>query len=499
LIDRPRTRYWEGGGKLYRLRTVLYPGALSLALVVASSACHDDRILGEVAEPPGNLARDAGVELPDAGPSGASPPGPMEGGQACATEVHQAQHLPVDLLLLLDSSSSMEEMVPGDPRRKGDLVTDALTSFVKDAASAGLGVGLQLFPGTGRSTQPSSTPASCQSDMECAPNLVCRLARECLSRGQATGRPCPEDQFTGPNQRCPGADGMCVDAARCAVSQVPCFPPGQPCPGGRAGDVCQPAARRCLEPSGGLLCQPSTYEQLVAPIAELPGAEAPLVQALESVEYTFGMPMGPAVAGALAHARAHQAANPTRRVAMVLATGGVPGLCSPQDDAGIAAPVAAASMGAPPISTYAIGVFASSLEVAEGGAVLDKVASAGGTGKPFVLNSDPILARTFLDALQKIRQATLPCEFLIPRPNGPIDFGKVNVRLQDAAGTAQEIPYVTAVNRCDPTKGGWYYDVDPAMAAPSTVVTCPATCDRFKAGSNANVSLVFGCKTRVLE
>jgi hypothetical protein len=491
----------ERGGKLYRLSTVRCVGALSLALVVAPSACYDDRILGEVAEPAGNLPRggDAGVELPDAGPSDAPPPGPTEGGQACVPEVHQAQRLPVDLLVVLDSSSSMEEMVPGDLRTKGELVTDALTSFVKDPASAGLAVGLQLFPGTGRTVQPPSTPASCQSDMECAPNLVCRLARECLSRGQASGRPCPEDQFTGPNQRCPGADGMCVDAARCAVSQLPCYPPGQPCPSGRVGDVCQPAARRCLEPSGGLLCQPSTYEKLVAPIAELPGAEAPLARALESVAYTSGMPMGPAVAGALAHARAHQAANPTHRVAMVLASGGVPDLCLPQDDAGIAAPVAAAAMGAPPISTYAIGVFATSLEVAEGGAVLDKVATAGGTGKAFVLNSDPILARTFLDALEKIRQATLPCAFLIPRPNGPIDFGKVNVRLQDAAGTTQEIPYVTAVNRCDPMQGGWYYDVDPALAAPTTVVTCPASCDRSKARSNATVSLVFGCKTRVRE
>ena len=263
--------------------------------------------------------------------------------------------------------------------------------------------------------------------------------------------------------------------------------------------MCQPAARRCLEPPGGRLCQPSTYEKLVAPIAALPGAEAPLVHALESVAYMLGTPMGPAVAGALAHARAHQAANPTHRVAMVLATDGAPGLCLPQDDVGIAALVAAASMGVPPISTYAMGVFANRLEVAEGGAVLDKVATAGGTGKPFVLNSDPNLARTFLDALEKIRQATLPCEFLIPRPNGPIDFGKVNVRLQDAAGTAQEIPYTTAVNRCDPMQGGWYYDVDPATAAPTTVVTCPATCDRLRAGANASVSLVFGCKTRVIE
>jgi hypothetical protein len=139
------------------------------------------------------------------------------------------------------------------------------------------------------------------------------------------------------------------------------------------------------------------------------------------------------------------------------------------------------------------------MEMAPGSALLASVATAGGTGKPFVLNSDPDLARTFQDALEKIRQG-LPCEFAIPRPNGPIDFGKVNVRVQaGAAASAEEIPYVTAAARCDATHGGWYYDVDPAMADPTRVLTCPATCAQLETGSSANVSLVFGCKTRVIE
>jgi hypothetical protein len=454
------------------------------------------------AAPAGGNGGQAGAGGGSAGTGGAStgtggvfPPRPIEGGDACAMEVHQAQRLPVDLLLLLDSSSSMDLKVPGDTRSKGDLVTNAMISFLKDPASAGLGVGLQLFPGTERPGP--ATPSSCQSDKDCPLDLVCRLARECVSRGQPTSQQCPEDQDTDPDVHC--RDGMCADAARCSLSTIPCYPPGQPCPGGTPGDVCQTAPKRCLEVPGGRICQPSTFETLVAPIAALPGAEASLVRALQSLEYAGGTPMGPAVAGALAHARKHQAANPTHRVAMVLATDGLPGGCVPKDDAGIAALVAAASMGAPPISTFAIGVFGSSGEVARGNVLLEKVATAGGTGKPFVLNVDPNLARTFLDALEKIRAASLPCEFLIPRPNGPIDFGKVNVRVQDAAGTAQEIAYVTAAAHCDPMQGGWYYDVDPATAAPTRVVTCPATCDHLQAGANANVSLVFGCKTRVIE
>src|SRR6185436_8330457 len=99
-------------------------------------------------------------------------PGPNRRGQECPTwgwpsvptllvQSWQAERLPVDLLLLLDASSSMEEKVPGDDRTKGALVSQALTSFVKDPGSAGLGVGLRFFPDslTSRSTaacQPST-------------------------------------------------------------------------------------------------------------------------------------------------------------------------------------------------------------------------------------------------------------------------------------------------------------------------------------------------------
>jgi hypothetical protein len=130
---------------------------------------------------------------------------------------------------------------------------------------------------------------------------------------------------------------------------------------------------------------------------------------------------------------------------------------------------------------------------------VEGVAAAGGTGKPFVLNTDPDLARNFLDALKKIRDASLPCEFVIPRPSGPIDFGRVNVRLQVAAGAAEDIPYVGAADRCDPVRGGWYYDVDPAQGAPIRVLTCPASCERLSTGPGGSVSLVFGCKTIVID
>jgi hypothetical protein len=53
--------------KPYRLRTVVYPGALAFALAFASSECHDDRILGEVPDPRPPVA-DANPPVVDAVP-----------------------------------------------------------------------------------------------------------------------------------------------------------------------------------------------------------------------------------------------------------------------------------------------------------------------------------------------------------------------------------------------------------------------------------------------
>jgi hypothetical protein len=131
--------------------------------------------------------------------------------------------------------------------------------------------------------------------------------------------------------------------------------------------------------------------------------------------------------------------------------------------------------------------------------LLEQVATAGGTGAPFVLTAADDLGQRFQDALDKIRGSALPCEFVIPPSNsGTIDFGKVNVRFKGAAAE-EDIPYVASLDRCDPVRGGWYYDRAPAMAAPTRVLVCPASCNRYKADPDASVSLVFGCKTKVIE
>jgi len=50
---------------------------------------------------------------------------------------------------------------------------------------------------------------------------------------------------------------------------------------------------------------------------------------------------------------------------------------------------------------------------------------------------------------------------------------------------------------CDPMKGGWYYDTDPKVTAPTRVILCDTTCQKVKA-SGTSVDLKVGCKTNII-
>ena len=102
--------------------------------------------------------------------------------------------------------------------------------------------------------------------------------------------------------------------------------------------------------------------------------------------------------------------------------------------------------------------------------------------------------------LDQIRLASVPCEYAIPPPSmGQLDYMKVNLHVSDQGG-GRDVPYVGSADRCDPTRGGWFYDVDPAMGGrPTRVIACQATCRAFKAEAASEVSLTFGCATAVIK
>jgi hypothetical protein len=446
-----------------------------------------------------------GSTVPDAASRGgedAAPSTVPAAGAACAEEEHQAEPPPLDLLLLVDNSVSMDGEVPGTMKTLSAVVRDALVAFTGDPASDGMGIGLKFFP----------TPAviTCVTDADCPGG---RGSGGCIPR-QACGGP---DTIAGATIRCPPgftflpascpAGTSCVDVGVCSLSAAECYAVGQPCPGGMAGDLCRPAPKVC-HGAPALNCSVADYEKLDMPILPLPAAHEPLVRILAYGESQFfpgvfpsggpGTPHGPALAGALNRLRQHQSANPTHRVAVVMATDGLPDGCMPADAAGIAALAARARMERPGIATYVIGVHAEGDPDAR--PLLDRVAAAGGTGSAFIVDATADLGQRFRDALDKIRVAQLPCEFAVPQPSrGAIDFAKVNVRFTAGGAPQETLPYVGSVDRCDPMRGGWYYDVPPEQATPGRVLICPASCTRFTGDPAGRVSLAYGCKTVVIE
>jgi hypothetical protein len=130
---------------------------------------------------------------------------------------------------------------------------------------------------------------------------------------------------------------------------------------------------------------------------------------------------------------------------------------------------------------------------------MQRLATAGGTGQPFILMTSSDLGQRFQEALNQIRGTALACEFTIPPGTGAIDFGKVNVHWKGASAE-EDLLYVGSADRCDPARGGWYFDVDPATGGtPRRVLVCEASCNRFKSDAAAKVELRFGCKTRAID
>lgn len=66
------------------------------------------------------------------------------GGGACAAESREGQRIPVDMYFLVDSSLSMDEVVPMGTR--WEVVSRALIGFLNDPRNEGTGVGIGYFP-----------------------------------------------------------------------------------------------------------------------------------------------------------------------------------------------------------------------------------------------------------------------------------------------------------------------------------------------------------------
>jgi hypothetical protein len=76
------------------------------------------------------------------------------------------------------------------------------------------------------------------------------------------------------------------------------------------------------------------------------------------------------------------------------------------------------------------------------------------------------VAQQLGDALAKIRGGSLDCEFQLPKaPAGEaLDYQLINVEVT-SEGAPRDLFYVGSAAGCDEVELGWYYDVDPLVAA----------------------------------
>jgi hypothetical protein len=410
---------------------------------------------------------------------------PVDGGlrdaglNACANSSQRGRVQPLDMTMMLDSSGSMWLRTQSG-EFKWNAVKGALTSFLNDPASSGMGIGLQYFP-----LFRNGTPNVCTQGSHCGAAGPC-LLKACSNFGTY----CDVDADCPGNSQCSTPLGQCHDEG-----EIKCRTDADCKTAVADYGKCDPMiATFCFSEQES--CNVPDYSTPAVPVAILPGAAAPIIDSLNGHWPNGFTPTSAALQGLEAQATAHLAANPGHAVAAVLVTDGLPSNC----DTNIAniANVSAKALAAG-IKTYVIGVFAPS-EEATARANLDKIAAAGGTSSAFLINTNQSVAQAFLAALSTIRGSGLPCEFSLPIPkDGTPDYGKVNVQYNLSTGGTTVIPYVPNAGACDSGGGGWHYDVDPAGGGkPEKVVLCKATCDSAKGDQGgATVDIVQGCKTIV--
>lgn len=451
----------------------------------------------------------------------------------CASNNVGAEPAPLDIYIMLDISKSMLDEASGGVS-KWTAIQDAVSAFLMDPNSAGIGVGIQYFP-----LMKPGVPATCTATDECGDGGMCAL-NLCRAFGASVQDGlaiCETDADCDlPTIVDYGAcmAGSCeLDAARSCSTEAdcqdsitqnygPCVPAGscendldQICPdvGADCGfDVNANALGACIESTQGFcfhgtVCDPGGYAAPAVDIGVLPDAAAAIVASMQGQTPDGDTPTGPALRGAIQHAGEFAAANPGHTVVSVLATDGLPTECVTVDSflgtvseqALLDDVVYAANqgvMGNPAVPTFVIGVFgAVDLTAPQN---LNRIAGAGGTQQAQIIDVGGDVAQQFLDALNSIRTSRLACEFQIPEPEGSdeLDFFQVNVEYGNGTDNNQ-LRYVETPDRC-PAEGGWYYDVVPGTGAgtPSKIQVCPSTCDTFQS-FEGSVEVALGCETVV--
>lgn len=505
-------------------------------------SCSSDETPGDTGS--GFLVGDDGL------PGAAGAPGEAQGPQ-CLGETHQAEPIGLDIFVMLDISGSMLDVLPeadsaAGETTKWDAVRTSLEAFAQAPDTAGIGIGLQYFP-----QNVDGVPFSCNTNAECGAGGPCTNSI-CVTGGQLNtmepGVPpfafiraagtsptfCTNDSdCPGDGETCQSLIGECVfppdaipqnpEGAFVNVSQDPATSLVSPLCGAQADcsglpetfceevGVCTLELVKCSVsigcPEGAGECAPFPYScvnqtscdiaRYAAPALPIGSGDSRAAEVVASLRQQIPQgqtPTGPALAGALEHARLWAEQNPNRQVVTVLATDGFPTSCEPLEIFGISEVAANANQGDRPVRTFVIGVFGNADLGGDGQQRLDSIARAGGSGRAILVDTEGDVAGDFLEALNTIRNTAVSCEFELDGA-ASLNFDQVNMQMTDAAGTSTALFNVGDVSACGADDQGWYY-VRDVSGTPIQINVCPGTCSAFM-GEGVRADLQIGCATRI--
>jgi len=238
-------------------------------------------------------------------------------------------------------------------------------------------------------------------------------------------------------------------------------------------------------------CDQNAYRAPRVPFAALP-ANAPSVVAALHAETPNGTdtPIYPALGGALLAAIAEAQARPGERGVVLLVTDGEPAgpapLCggaNPEDVAEIERLAASGLAFSPSVRTFVVGLPG----VPPGTA--NRIAAAGGTTQAHLVGTSSV-QQHLVEALQRVRGESLPCEYALPPRLADRTYAYDQVNVAVTPGGGGEVP-VAHSPACAGGEG-WRYD---DRASPTRILLCPATCARLRTDFAAQLQILLGCAT----
>jgi hypothetical protein len=230
-------------------------------------------------------------------------------------------------------------------------------------------------------------------------------------------------------------------------------------------------------------CVLDDYAVPAVPIAKLPDNGPAIKEALAQVGPYGETPTLPALRGGVLYARGVAIANPKERVVIALVTDGAPNACESTAQ-NVAEAEQAALATDPKILTYVIGLATGLTNE------ITLMASAGGTGKPILVDDGASAAQKIVDAMLAVKLAQENCTFGVPIPAGTAPAATdLSVRYRTSPGAMPvELPIVADFASCT---GDAYYPDD--VEAPGSVTLCPATCGKVHAADKSVVTVTAGC------